>query len=888
MFDRAQIRATRPRIRPHRLGGAKLAFLTLLAAGVSHAALALPSGASVQSGSVGLTRAPNLLTINQSSQDAIINWSSFSIEAAGTVQFNNGSGATLNRVTGSDVSTINGLLNATGSVYLINPNGVIIGKTGQVNVGGTFVASTLDLEDDNLDGATKTFSGSSGASVINLGSISALGGDVVLIANNVKNTGSISAPNGDIGLLAGSQVLISDVATDNGRFAVQIGGSGASVVNAGALQAAIVELRANQGNVYALAGNTTGVINAMAVSTRGGEVFLVAEGGDTVVSGTITAVGPVGSIGGQVTTSGSKVSIGGANVTAGNWTIQQDHFVLTPEAATALAANLATTDITVETTGAGVAGDISLASSMSWSGDNSLEFSAARNIVFQDGVTISNTDYGSLILAADNKGRGVGTVLFGAGASVATSGSVLIYYDPAGDDKMSVNSYSYTNPTDFSSNVSAKIGLTSYMLVNTVYDLQNIQNNLSGDYALGRNIDAGVAASWNGGAGFTPIGSTSGVSQPPSPFNGLFKGNEYTIQNLNINQPDTSYVGLFADIGQLGEVFDVSLKGGSITGTGFVGAIAGRNDGGVFESYANLPVTGLYTVGLTEAAGGLVGYNTGTMAVDRAAGNVAGYGSVGGLVGYNSAVDSNSAWPGLGTIEDSSATGNVSAAGFSYVGGLVGQSESLNLTQNSLSNSAELYSDHASGNVTGTQYVGGLAGSVNGTFVYNSYASGSVYAPGGSAAGGLIGIIEGTSNATVQYSHASGSVSGSAFAGGLIGYDSPASAIDSIYNVYATGSVNATAYGGGLIGYFSGSGQATNAPTLTNAYATGNVSGSGSLGGLIGFNSGTVTYAYWNTNTTGQSTDAAQATTPGDPTTGSIGLSGVDFWSAVKALPSGF
>jgi hypothetical protein len=57
---------------------------------------------------------------------------------------------------------------------------------------------------------------------------------------------------------------------------------------------------------------------------------------------------------------------------------------------------------------------------------------------------------------------------------------------------------------------------------------------------------------------------------------------------------------------------------------------------------------------------------------------------------------------------------------------------------------------------------------------------------------------------------------------------------------------------------------------------------------LIGFNSGTVTYAYWNTNTTGQSTDAAQATTPGDPTTGSIGLSGVDFWSTVKALPSGF
>jgi filamentous hemagglutinin family protein len=335
---------------------------------VSHAALALPSGASVQSGSVSLTRSPNLLTVNQSSQDAIINWSSFSIGAAGTVQFNNGSGATLNRVTGSDVSTIDGMLNATGSVYLINPNGVIIGKSGQVNVGGTFVASTLDLVDDNLDGATQTFTGSSGASITNLGSISALGGDVVLIANNVHNYGSITAPNGDIGLLAGSQILISDVATDDGKFSVQIGGPGTSVVNEGALQAAMVELRANQGNVYALAGNTTSVINATGVSAESGQVFLVAENGYTVAQGTITAAGPVGTTGGQVTTSGITVGIDRANVTAGNWTIQQDNFVLTPEAATALSANLATTSITVQTVGSDngkVGGDINLAASLS-------------------------------------------------------------------------------------------------------------------------------------------------------------------------------------------------------------------------------------------------------------------------------------------------------------------------------------------------------------------------------------------------------------------------------------------------------------------------------------------------------------------------------------------
>ena len=47
------------------------------------------------------------------------------------------------------------------------------------------------------------------------------------------------------------------------------------------------------------------------------------------------------------------------------------------------------------------------------------------------------------------------------------------------------------------------------MLVNTVYDLQNMQNNMAGTYALGRDIDAGATASWNGGEGFAPIGTYS-------------------------------------------------------------------------------------------------------------------------------------------------------------------------------------------------------------------------------------------------------------------------------------------------------------------------------------------------------------------------------------------
>ncbi|WP_454915967.1 two-partner secretion domain-containing protein [Xanthobacter sediminis] len=67
--------------------------------------------------------------------------------------FDNGAGATLNRVLGNVPSGIDGRLTATGSVYLVNPAGVAVGSTGAVATGGSFVASTHDVTDkDFLNG----------------------------------------------------------------------------------------------------------------------------------------------------------------------------------------------------------------------------------------------------------------------------------------------------------------------------------------------------------------------------------------------------------------------------------------------------------------------------------------------------------------------------------------------------------------------------------------------------------------------------------------------------------------------------------------------------------------------------------------------------------------
>jgi filamentous hemagglutinin family protein len=177
---------------------------------------------------------PTSLTISQSSRTGIVNWSSFSIGQGNQVQFNNGSGATLNRVTGNVPSSINGVVSATGSVYLVNPSGVVVGPGGEIKTGGSFVASTLDVKDAEFRaGGSLTFSGNSNASVVNLGKIGASKGDVVLIARQVRNDGSLTARNGTAAMASGSEVVLSDGSLGNGKVSVRRPAQDGEIRNSG-------------------------------------------------------------------------------------------------------------------------------------------------------------------------------------------------------------------------------------------------------------------------------------------------------------------------------------------------------------------------------------------------------------------------------------------------------------------------------------------------------------------------------------------------------------------------------------------------------------------------------------------------------------------------------
>ena len=80
---------------------------------------------------------------------AQINWTSFNIGSAATVNFKQPStGATMiNNVIGNNMSEIAGQMNANGNIVLINPSGITFYNGATINVGGlaVYAANSTDI-----------------------------------------------------------------------------------------------------------------------------------------------------------------------------------------------------------------------------------------------------------------------------------------------------------------------------------------------------------------------------------------------------------------------------------------------------------------------------------------------------------------------------------------------------------------------------------------------------------------------------------------------------------------------------------------------------------------------------------------------------------------------
>ena len=356
------------------------------------------------------------------------------------------------------------------------------------------------------------------------------------------------------------------------------------------------------------------------------------------------------------------------------------------------------------------------------------------------------------------------------------------------------------------------------------------------------------------GMGWEPIGtydpedSTTNLVNSTR-FTATFEGNGRTIRNLYINRNQYG-VGLFGVVGADGDIRDLILTGGIVTGSHFSGGLAGINLGVISYIRSGVTVDG------ANFLGGLVGNNAGTITDSHATGSVTGYNfpfspdrivyanDVGGLVGRNygeingsiatgdvlagrnagGLVGSNrAAYGGTGTIRDSIATGNVTAQNHLVQG------------VNTQTDPCDLYNAPSS--------IGGLVGyNLDGT-VRNSYATGDVLGQTAGKpclylrVGGLIGMNYG---GAISDSFAEGDVAGELlYAGGLVGFnvgsDDNAAVIQTSY---ATGDVTGELqYAGGLVGWHGF--QSEHGATIRACYATGNVIGkepSRATGGLVGVN----------------------------------------------------
>lgn len=102
----------------------------------------------------------NTMNITQDGENAIIKWGKFSIGSIATVNFDSKAGGAfnvLNYDAGGAMSQIRGTLKAeNGNVFIVNPAGVFIGNSAQVDVGSLYV-SNRKLDDSALQGfGTKT------------------------------------------------------------------------------------------------------------------------------------------------------------------------------------------------------------------------------------------------------------------------------------------------------------------------------------------------------------------------------------------------------------------------------------------------------------------------------------------------------------------------------------------------------------------------------------------------------------------------------------------------------------------------------------------------------------------------------------------------------------
>lgn len=275
-----------------------------------------------------ISKGQTVVTVDQTSPDAVLTWQSFNIGKSTTLNFDqNKTGANAGDSIAFNIiedptgvpSQILGSIQAQGQVYVINQNGIIFGGSSLVNV-HTLVASSLPINsnliacgllnnpDDQFlfsqiaipagsNGPTPAFTPpapvngrdgdvtvQAGAQIMAPASADSVGGRVALIGPNVTNAGDIATPDGQTILAAGDQVgfLASPDPSLRGldTYVGAVDASSGDATNTG-----MIEVPSGDTTIAGRTVNQLGVIASTTSVTLNGRVDLDAWYGAKIVVG---------------------------------------------------------------------------------------------------------------------------------------------------------------------------------------------------------------------------------------------------------------------------------------------------------------------------------------------------------------------------------------------------------------------------------------------------------------------------------------------------------------------------------------------------------------------------------------------------------------------------
>jgi filamentous hemagglutinin family protein len=856
----------------------------LLSFTFSSVALANPVLGSITSGNVSVSQQGNTTTVNQSTQQAIIQWNSFNIAAQEKTQFvqPNSSSVALNRVNPAQgASQIYGALTSNGKIIIVNAAGIHFGPGSVVNVGG-MIASTSDISNANFLAGKYIFNIASpyAGSIINEGTITAANyGLVALLGNSVVNRGLIQAELGSIVLGSGNKFTLdfngdqlinftvdeaaaaTTVVDDNGKpVPTGVSSTGTILADGGKV---LVTASAAQG-VLDNVVDMEGVTRAQSVSEQGGEIILSGgDNGNVNVGGTLDASGATaGTAGGTVKVLGNNITLAStSNINTSGYTGGGDIYIGGDERGGGADQNALTTTVAVgsilnaSTYTSGNAGNIVV-----WSNNNT-QFHGS---IYAMGGSALGSNGGNAETSAEN--LNVSGAYVNLLAANGNTGTWLL--DPA----------TVTISTSFGSN-SSGYAPTSGASTSNVY-IGDLTNSLAT-----ANINITTANSGSAGSGTADITVSTPITWNQATSLTLTAGNKIFINGAITAPLGTIVLSAASTAAQ-------SITSGTEASPNSAGVIYAINvanfsiaSGQFYQSSSSLPafnVTGSFNI-----AAGTTYNNAFNGTFTRVTGGSGSSGSpytISDVYGLQGVATMNlSSYYNLANDIDATTTVNWNGtAGFVPISGLNGGGSGFAGTLNGnnyvISNlyinqggqsSVGLVGNASNGaqiqniglinpNITGGNFVGGILGNSQGAYLTNVFVSGGSISGTGQYIGGVGGVGRDVISSSWSSATVTGTTAGANFVGGLIGHDLGYN----ISNSYSTGAVTSASGSsdvGGLVGANDNGG------TISNSYSTGAVTGSGvtNIGGFIGLNSGAISNSFFDTGTSGTSTGVGSGSSTG-------------------------